>query len=91
MLSNDIEWSPVTAIRWALIQDGMTQAALADKLGWTDARLSKILNGKQPLLVRDLEQISQAQGRDYSWYLGEPKVNRAKGRYHGSFQLALTG
>lgn len=90
-MSNNIEWSPVAAIRWALIQDGMTQAALADKLGWSDARLSKILSGKQDLLVRDLEQISEAQGRDYGWYLGSPNVNRAKGRYHGSLQMAFTG
>jgi antitoxin component HigA of HigAB toxin-antitoxin module len=80
-MANTIEWTPITAIQYALWTSGEKQRDLADKLGWSEARLSKIISGKQRLLVDDLAAIAKAQGKDYNWYLDPPAMSGAMGVY----------
>lgn len=80
-MSRTINWDPIVAIEYAINEDGQTQRQLAEQIGMDEVRLSKILNRKQRLLVDDLVKIAEAQGRDYDWYLGSPKVNRVNPRY----------
>ena len=68
-------WTPTAAIQHALWDDNETQRALAERLGWDEARLSKILSGKQRLLAEDLRQIALIQNRAYSWYLDPPEFH----------------
>lgn len=87
-MANTIEWDPIIAIHNALWMSGESQRDLATKLGWDEARLSKILSRKQRLLVSDLTQIARAQNRQYDWYLEPPTANEAKGVSGRWFRLA---
>lgn len=85
-MSHTIDWKPIYGIRFALIESGESQRQLAERLGWSEARLSKILSGDQRLLVDDLSEIARAQDKDYGWYL---QPNFAKGVWRSWEQLAI--
>ena len=85
-MTTEIDWKPIYGIRFALIEADETQKDLAQRLGWSEARLSKILSDDQKLLVDDLTEIARAQGKEYDWYL---RPNFAKGVWRGWEQLAI--
>lgn len=69
-----ITWEPRYGVWIALMEDGETQKALAERLGWEPSKLSRIITGraKRPS-IDEWEQIAVAQGRNLSWYLNPPK------------------
>lgn len=72
-VSDTIYWEPWMAIETALKQDGMTQKALAEELGWEPSKLSLVLSGKQRLWANDLYIISKIQRRPIEYYYEPPR------------------
>lgn len=54
----------------AFAKSGMSQKALADKLGWKTSRVSKVLHGGGNLTLRTLFEISEALKTDFDIQFG---------------------
>jgi transcriptional regulator with XRE-family HTH domain len=50
------------AIRAEMLRQNLTQQELADKLGWTQRRVSYRLTGDQPIDVAELEAVARVLG-----------------------------
>src|SRR5699024_12194056 len=64
----------------AVADAGITQAELAQRLGWKPARVSKVLHGATNLTLKTLFELSEALGLDFALTLtakqqAEPVLN----------------
>ncbi len=62
MTSNTLNTSVAAQIRAELGRQQLSQAALARRIGWTTATVSRRLRGVQQLSVQDVEDIARALG-----------------------------
>ncbi|MCL5254594.1 MAG: helix-turn-helix domain-containing protein [Gammaproteobacteria bacterium] len=54
----------------AVAAQGLTQKALADRLGWKTSRVSKVLHGATNLTLKTMFQICEALGIDFDVHFG---------------------
>lgn len=59
-------------IRAEIARQGMTRAAVAVRLGWTEQRLSSRMTGKVALTVGELTTIADALGVPVTQFLPTP-------------------
>lgn len=71
-MSNTTYWHPRWAIRIALEEKGMKQKELAQRLGWAESRISKLLGGEQTMSVDDLIRIARVLDRDVALFFKPP-------------------
>lgn len=76
-LMNEIQGAVAAAIRIQLTRQGMTQAALAEKVGMNPASLSARLTGRVLLDTRDMQLIAAAFGLDIFDLLELARAERA--------------
>jgi transcriptional regulator with XRE-family HTH domain len=69
MTARNTGWKPWMAIGIAMREDGMTQAELAEKLGWSEALVSRTVNGQRRIYWDEVLAIAEVQDRPISWYL----------------------
>ena len=71
-MTTTMRWYYGWSIRIALDEDGMTQKELAEKLGWQESKLSRVIKRRQELTVGELGRVAEAQGRGMEFYLNPP-------------------
>lgn len=69
-----------TKIKQLMKEQGVTQNALAQKLGITQAALSNMLSGDNQIRRRTLDKIAAALGRTAEFFLEDKIVDELSGR-----------
>ncbi|MCF8374647.1 MAG: helix-turn-helix domain-containing protein [Bacteroidales bacterium] len=72
-LQKDLLSPPGDTIQETIDTIGMSQAQLADRIGWTKERLNELIKGKIPLTVETAHILEEALGIPASFWVEREK------------------